>query len=231
MQPFTDNCRNHFRDDHFSMEGRQYHPWWIIKGKQVDTFVVPPHYRFFTVPVSRKGFGSQTFVSFLDSDNKEVSRFKDRLLRYIQDAEAGNYPGLRRGKKPHIDQIQKIKIERAAIDAAARFYGEQGYDVISVEREYAGYDLEARYKSDTLLIEVKGTNHRTNDTTVNLSPNEYRKSRSRKRQYRICIVTNALSSAQVNDFLWDTEEKAWRDENTGKCLTVEEVISANMTIQ
>jgi hypothetical protein len=220
------------------LQGRSFHhggktisPWWIIKARHSDTFVVPPHHRFFTVPVSHKGFGSQTFVSFLDSHHQEVATFKQKLLQYIQDAESGHYPSPRQGKKPQIDHITKLKIERAAIEAAARFYGDQGYDVISVEREHVGYDLEARCKSDTLLVEVKGTNHRTDDTTVNLSPNEYRKSKSRKRQYRVCIVTNALSSPDVHDFLWDTDEEMWRDENTGRRLIVEEVVSADMTIQ
>jgi len=181
--------------------------------------------------VSHKGFGSQTFVSFLDSDHQEVAQFKVRLQQYIADAESGSYAAPRHGTRPPIDQIQKLKIERAAIEVAARYYGDQGYDIASVEREYVGYDLEARCKGEILLIEVKGTNQKADSATVNLSPNEYRKSKARKRQYRICIVTNALSSAQVNDFLWDAEEDVWRDENTGKALIVEEVVSANMTIQ
>jgi hypothetical protein len=215
----------------FQYRRRTISPWWIIKADHSDAFIVPPQYRFFGVPVSHKGFGSQTFVSFLDSGHDEVVSFKNKLLQYMNDAESGHYPSLRQGKKPLVDQVHKLKIERAAIDAASRYYGDQGYDVISVEREHVGYDLEARYKSDTLLIEVKGTNHRADHATVNLSPNEYRKSKSRTRQYRICIVTNALSVGQVNDFLWDPEEGVWRDENTGKRLSVEEATSANMTIQ
>jgi len=214
----------------FQRRGKTISPEWIIKANSADSFLVPPDQRFFTVPVSNKGFGSRTFVSFLDSNRREVADFKERLLQYITEAEAGHYPSPKRGSTPQVDQTPKLLIERAAIDSAARYYGDRGYDVVSVEKENVGYDLEATCGGEILLIEVKGTAHHDGGVTVNLSPNEYRKSKSTRRRYRICIVTAALSTPTVNDFLWDSEECAWTDENTGKRLSVVEVISVDMTI-
>ena len=215
----------------FGYRGKTIAPWWTIKTNASNTFIVPPDRRFFTVPVSHKGFGSQTFVSFLDSDDLEVADFKQRLLRYIADAESGHYREPRHGTAPPIDQVRKLAIERAAIKEASQYYGGQGYDVTSVESENLGYDLEARCKAERLLIEVKGTSHDVSAASVNLSPNEYRRSKSRRLQYRICIVTNALGSPAVNDFRWDTEGRTWTDESTGRSLSVSESISADMTIR
>ncbi len=223
--------QNPLKGRSFQYRNERINPRWIISARDSDKYVVPPHRRSFTVPVLHKGFGAQTFVSFLDSNRQEVIAFKNKLHAYTLSVEAGKYFPPRPGTKPPLDQVLKLKIERAAIEVAAKHYSDQGYDVISVERDHVGYDLEARSKSDKLLIEVKGTNQPADNATINLSPNEYQKSKSRKRRYRICIVTDALRSPQVNDFLWDAEENIWRDENTGKSLMTEEVVSANVTIE
>ena len=34
-------------------------PKWIFRARAKDAFIVPPRHRFFTVPVTHKGFGSQ----------------------------------------------------------------------------------------------------------------------------------------------------------------------------
>jgi hypothetical protein len=214
----------------FSYKGEPFTPEWIITANSGDAFLVPPHQRFFRVPVSHKGFGSQTFVSFLDSDLREVTDFKERLLQYIKEAKAGHYAPPTRGRTPQVDQARKLRIERAAIAEALRYYGDRGYNVDDVQNEKLGYDLKATF-GDTLLIEVKGTAAHVDDgVTVNLSPNEYRTSKSASRQYRIFIVSAALTTPTVNEFLWDSEECVWTDENTGKRLSVVEVVSADMTI-
>jgi Domain of unknown function (DUF3883) len=100
---------------------------------------------------------------------------------------------------------------------------------VSAERENLGYDLEATLGRETLLIEVKGTAY-DGGVTVSLSPNEYRKSKTAMRQYRICIVTGALATPTVNDFFWDSAQGMWIDENTGKRLSVAEVVAADVTI-
>ncbi len=215
----------------FTYKGETITPQWIVKAKKADTFLVPPHQRVFKVPVSHKGFGSQTFVSFLDSETKEVTVFRDQVTDYISKAEKGLFTPPTKGKKGPIDQVRKLRIEKAAIDAVADFYTDRGYDVDSVEKENVGYDLIATAGPSKLLIEVKGTSLTDSDAiTVNLTPNEYHRSKARRIQYRICIVTDCLNKPVVNEFAWKKEGEQWEDENSGAVLGIAEAVSANLTI-
>jgi hypothetical protein len=215
----------------FMYKGETIRPKWVVRAKASDYFLVPPHQRVFKVPVTHKGFGSQTFVSFLEADTREVKEFKDQLLDYISQAERGVFVTSKKGKKGQVDQVRKVKIEKAAINATSDYYTDRGYDVESVEQENIGYDLVASLGNRKLLIEVKGTSLPSDEViTVNLSPNEYRKSKSRKNQYRICIVTDCLNKPLVNEFVWNKSDEKWEDENNVSILKVTEVISANFTI-
>jgi hypothetical protein len=206
-------------------------PKWIISTKESDAFLVPPKCRTLRVPVSHKGFGSQTFISFLDSDNSEVATFRRELLKFIDNAECGRWPLSARGSKSPPDLGLKLMIETAAMEAAKYYYRCLGYDVADISRENRGYDLDAKCEGSRLFIEVKGTCSETDRASVGLTPNEYRESKNNRKRYRICIVTNALLSPEVGDFSWDAEGDVWRDENTGKCLDIKEAISANLTIR
>ena len=215
----------------FTHDGKTIPPEWVFRANASDAFLIPPEKRSFRVPVSHKGFGSQTFVSFLDSGLGEVVAYRDSLLRYIREVESGRYPQRKRGKRPQVDQVRKILIEEAAVEAAINHYSQLGYEITDVQKDNVGYDLKARYEREVLFIEVKGTARDVGKgVTVNLTPNEYRKSRQAKRRYRICIVTSALHNPTLHNFAWDHMEKAWVDEKRGKMLQIAEVVSADMTI-
>jgi hypothetical protein len=215
----------------FTYNGETIRPEWIVTAKESDCFLVPPLQRVFKVPVTHKGFGSQTFVSFLEADTVEVKEFKEQLLDYISKAERGIFVVHRKGKKAQVDQIKKIKIEKAAIDASSDYYVNRGYDVKSVEKENAGYDLVASSEHREILIEVKGTSLTSEKIiTVNLSPNEYRKSKAQKNKHRICIVSDCLNDPNVHEFAWNKSEQQWEDENSGSILVVAEKVSADFTI-
>ena len=216
----------------FKYKGKRIRPEWVVRAKASDCFLVPPNQRCsFRVPVTHKGFGSQAFVSFLEADTLEVKEFKEQLLNYISQTERGVFISPRKGKRWQVDQVLKVKIEKTAIDAAMEYYSNRSYDVKSVEKENRGYDLIASSGHRELLIEVKGTSLILDKcVTVNLSPNEYRKSKYQKNQYRICIVTDCLNKPLVNEFVWNKSEEQWEDENAGSILKVDEVVSANFTI-
>ncbi|MGD1019752.1 MAG: DUF3883 domain-containing protein [Verrucomicrobiia bacterium] len=220
-----------FSERSFTYRGKTIRPEWIVKADAENCFRVLPRQRVFRVPVTHKGFGSQTFISFLKADIKEVKVFKAELLNYIAQVEKGVYVAPRKGRKWRIDQARKLRIERSAINVVSDYYINRGYDIRSVEKEHVGYDLVASLVRRRLLIEVKGTSF-TSDTviTVNLSPNEYQRSKSQRRRYRICIVTGCLSSPIVHEFVWNDSDVEWQDENSGTSLGVAEVISANLTI-
>lgn len=219
------------RGHEINYEGERVRPSWLIRAKNTDAFLVPEHKRLFTIPVMHKGFGSQTFVSFLDSGLKEVEKFKCTLLEYIQNAESGRFTSQSRGTKSIPDPEHNARIEKAAVDAVAEYYAERGYDVTSVETEKCGYDLIAQSKTARLLVEIKGTSQPGGrGITVSLTPNEYRVSTAKRTAYRICISTGCLTKPRVHEFVFNTLTKQWEDEQSGTILNFKEVVSADVTI-
>lgn len=223
--------QDHIEGREFNYENEIIRPQWIIKAKATNSFLVPPHERLFKVPVRQKGFGSQTFVSFLDSGLSQVKVFRKELLEYVKLAEKGIFKARRKGKRTPVDKVKKLRVERAAIENAIDYYVNRGYDVKSVEKDNVGYDLVASSGTSELLVEVKGTSIDSEGVTVNLSPNEYRTSNLRKKRYRICIIKDALGTPFVHEYIWNKESQLWEDENTGTSLSIAEVVSANMTIE
>lgn len=215
----------------FNYDGVRYRPGWHIRVRRSDATLIPPIERTFAVPVTHKGFGSQTFVSYLQQNNPEVNQFKRQLLQYIERVEAGDYSPPHRGDRQHIDQDTKLLIEKNAVDAAMEHYSTHGYDVTSVESEKIGYDLLATKGTNRLYIEVKGTcTANATSVTVGLTPNEYRMSKKAKKKYRICIVCNALESPELNEFVWKEADECWFDDRTLRKLKIQELTSANLSI-
>ncbi|WP_103918512.1 hypothetical protein [Candidatus Venteria ishoeyi] len=89
----------------FTYDGENYYPRYHIRARATDAFLIPAQRRNFQVPVTHKGFGSRTFVSFLDKDIKEVNTFKKLLIEYIERAERGNFASPNRGKRGVIAAI------------------------------------------------------------------------------------------------------------------------------
>lgn len=217
---------------HFDYDGETYHPGYLIRARAEDAFLIPVQQRFFPVPVTHKGFGSQTFVSFLAKDEiEEVRNFKISLENYIGNAENGDFTLPNRGRRGNIDTETKSIIERSAINCTVDFYVNRGYDVESVESDNIGYDLAASNSKETLHIEVKGTSVRTQaDVNVILTPNEYKTSKKQKEKYRICIVINALENPEIFEFTWDRNQGCWFSEQSLSSLDIAESTAANLRI-
>jgi hypothetical protein len=215
----------------FNFNGILYNPGWYIRTKYSDATLIPASERNFIVPVTHKGFGSQTFVSYLQHNSPEVQKFKKQLLQYMARVEDGDYSSPYRGKRQPIDQEIKLRIEKSAINTAIDYYTRHGYNVESVEADNVGYDLLAEKGSNTLFIEVKGTSAVGTDAViVGLTPNEYKISKKAKLKYRICIVCNALGTPYLHEFLWKEANESWFDERTLQRLEIRELTSANLTI-
>lgn len=215
----------------FVYDGKTQRLGYIVRAKATDAFLVPVQHRTFRVPVTHKGFGSQTFVSFLDQDLPEVEDFRQKLLAYSTEAEEGRYHIANRGRRQAVDAETKARIEATAIEAAVEFYLDRGYDVTSVEAENTGYDLVAVRRSEELHIEVKGTSAGSQeDIAVTLTPNEYSSSKTKRRKYRIVIVYAALDSPQLLEFYWNSDEAAWFSEQSLSFLRITESTSATLSI-
>ena len=107
-----------------------------------------------------------------------------------------------RKPKPSINVEAKIAVEKAAISAVTSYYKEQGYTIYSVESENKGWDLEAYKGKSMLRIEVKGLSG--SDLSVHITKNEYSQMKSANNyNYRLCVVTNAVSSPRLWTFAYD----------------------------
>lgn len=111
------------------------------------------------------------------------------------------------------------------MEIVIRYFESLDYIVISTEKDNVGWDLEARRNEEVLLLEVKGLSG--NVLSIEMSPNEYKKSTEFHAVYMLCIVTDALSSPDIIFFRFDNSDRIWRSSD-GKCLQTEERIAARV---
>jgi len=215
----------------FKHKGKSENVGWYVKAPITRAKLLPPRFRIFPWPATQPGFGSTTFVSFLEGHDPEVQRYRAKLLAYIKRVESGHLGPPARGKRPSPDNDLNLKIERAGVAKAMRYYDELGYSVESVEKERCGYDLVARSGATELLVEVKSTSVRLpSEACVGLTPNEFLKSRVHRATYRICIVLDALGKPELREYQWNSKSKVWFDLTSISHLSVQIVQAANLTI-
>ncbi|MEE1241882.1 MAG: DUF3883 domain-containing protein [Bacteroidaceae bacterium] len=145
-----------------------------------------------------KGFMGQSNIWYADNETEKVVNFRKLVVDYIN-----NYVKPKsRMPKPDINVEAKIVVEKAAISAVTSYYKEQGYTIYSVESENKGWDLEAYKGKSMLRIEVKGLSG--SDLSVHITKNEYSQMKSANNyNYRLCVVTNAVSSPRLWTFAYD----------------------------
>lgn len=136
----------------------------------------------------------------------------------------------RRGTLPRQpDVFKRLKLEREAVALATKWYEGQGYTVTSVERDRAGWDLEAVSESHRLLVEVKGLSGR--QVSVGLTPNEYKMMRAKvnRKAYRLFIVTSGFGPKPVqHEFFYSNNPARW-EAMDGRTLKIRELVGAIAT--
>jgi hypothetical protein len=216
----------------FKYKNKTMTPGYHIRALAQNATLIPVNNRVFPVPVTHKGFGSQTFVSYLERDNNEVKKFKEQLKQYIIDVGNGEYSPPNKGKRKPIDQESKLLIEKTAIDKSIEYYRERGYDVESVEKDNVGYDLLATKGKAKIFIEVKGTSVKEiKDISIGLTPNEYKKSKLSHQKYRICIVPDTFGEPIVYEFKWNSAKEKWFNEHFLVELSIHEMVAANLNLK
>lgn len=133
-----------------------------------------------------------------------------------------------RNKRPlqrQTDPFKKQQVEIAAVEATIKHFETLDYIVISKEKDNVGWDLEATNNSETLLIEVKGLSGSI--TSIELTPNEYKNSIDKKANYKLSIVTNALTNPKLEIFSFNVQLNCWTNQQNEKLLT-EEKVAARM---
>ena len=64
-------------------------------------------------------------------------------------------------------------------------------------------------------------------TSVELTPNEYKNSIDKKLHYRLCILTNALTSPLLEVFSFNEQSESWKNELDEQLLT-KEIVAAKI---
>lgn len=137
------------------------------------------------------------------------------------------------------DPAARKRIEVAAVEYATRYYqsiagGER--QVVSVEREALGWDIEAVGSNDRLKVEVKGV--AGNDCSVELTPNEYRAmlSAQHRKVYVVFVVTGLGGNhPQAHIFRYDrdlssADNPAWVSQR-GQRLHIQPRMAARLSLK
>lgn len=182
-------------------KARIYSSWRIQNShyyhgvaKYKDIHLIPEDDRIFRLPDT---FGRSSL--YYISTHPEKTSLQLKLEKYIanngivlntkKNERKENKVGIRRQS----DLDKKILVEQKAINVAKQFYGEryEKHNVLSVEKENKGWDLEVRTKKGNLRVEVKGLSGK--DVVIELTPNEYKIFKQRNLNYQLFVVTEALS--------------------------------------
>lgn len=106
-----------------------------------------------------------------------------------------------------MDIEKKRQVEKNAITQVIKEYSDRGFNVISVESENLGWDLEATYKKIKLKIEVKGLSG--SKISVEITPNEFKHMNYFKDSYRLCVVIECLSNPITHVLSYSIEKEDW----------------------
>ncbi len=210
--------------DYIDIKGREYS--FSAKAKYEDCVLLADDERTFEVLRSKdgqKGFLGRPRVWYGDYDSPEVKHHVADILAYIKNYQRGER-GKINVKTFKVNAEQNKKVEEAAVNVVIDHYKQLGYKVKSVEKDNKGWDLEATKGKSTRRIEVKGLSG--SEISVRISRNEYEKMTAKNNSdYRLCVVTKALTSPYLTTFVFDGEK--WVSESDSSLsLSIDEQIAA-----
>jgi hypothetical protein len=201
---------------------------YFTQAKEVDCQLLPIDARKAIVRRRVKHWMGQSNVWY--AQNNPV--FVRQVLQYINGGPRPDIipplPGSKGKSGPlQPDPLKRLQVEKAAITCVSTYYAQLGFEIKSVEKDNMGWDLTATDQESSLRLEVKGLSG--TDILTELTPNEYEKSGIHQRDYRICIVTNALEKPRLSIFSYSNDMEKWSDIN-GVILQFEERKSARIFI-
>lgn len=193
---------------------------YYVTARTADSVLLDVDERLLRVPTGKGAMGQQnTWMPEPDSSFSTlihtcVDRFRKTGV-FLPERPA---PKPRSGRAWQPDLEKRLGVERAAVSCVAKHYEKAGYVVESREKENVGWDLEARRDDICLKLEVKGLSG--SGGVTELTPNEYAMSLKYRDDYRVCIVTNALSKPVLHVYHYSDHRKAWVDDD-GDALGLE----------
>lgn len=171
--------------------------------------LLPVDERTLEVPRQVRGGMGQSNIWYADSP--QSAPLVKRIVAAISGKFVRRRTGGSRGRKQ--DQERKAKIEKAAIRACCDHFESLGYEVVSVEKDNLGWDLQAKSGRSTLRIEVKGLSGTT--FLVDLTSNEYQAFMQQADDYRLAVVLNALKTPELSICRYSQEQDIWLVEGRG----------------
>lgn len=181
-----------------------------FKAKADDAELLPIDSRTFEIRKHKSGYMGQSNIWYADSE--EGKPVVEGVLALV---DGSSTPP--RAKTRKTDPEHNVKVEKAAVRTVRKYFERLSYTVESVERDNVGWDLEAKFGVRRCLrIEVKGLSG--SGPVVELTPNEYEKFQEEADDYRLAIVTDALSrtprlmicrfSGELREWIVEMEGKA-----------------------
>lgn len=195
---------------------------YFAECNQKDATLLTEDERVFEVPRGKDGFGQRN-IWYASNNRTFVSKVNDYIFK-------GLIPTVirkRKGKPFQVDSIKRKKVENAAIKHIYDYYSKLGYDIKSVEEEKVGWDLEATKGKTKLLLEVKGLSGF--EISVELTHNEYTQLKANKNNFRLCVVTSALTKPTGFVFSYSNTDKIWTDEKQKRKLNFNDLTAARVT--
>lgn len=177
-----------------------------------DAFLVPTMQRtqeVFHIPDDGPGQSNVWYVQEYGNPS-----FLNNLKKYIANPKA-KLPTTPRNKITGTawqqDVEKRKQVEWAAMETVQEYFEEQNFEVSYRHTENVGWDLEATINNSTLLLEVKGLSGTFG--SVELTANEYKNAKQHKRNYRICVVSNALNIAHKKLDIYFYQNGNWVNDN------------------
>ncbi|TVT36802.1 DUF3883 domain-containing protein [Hymenobacter setariae] len=177
--------------------------------------------RLLPVPRGKGAMGQSNVWYALDNLD-----FVNQVIEYI--ASDGLLPpkGKVKGKRPtQADPLVRLEVEKKAVEITWAYYKSLDYELNTVERDKVGWDLTATNGKIKLKLEVKGLSGPA--VAAELTANEYKNLLIDRPNYRVCIVTNALTKPKLHIFSYSRTTDRWESEE-GLPLVFEEVVSARV---
>jgi hypothetical protein len=173
--------------------------------------------RTIQIPRQTKGGMGQSNVWYGDS------KFGRDIATEVKALTKGKHISKTTKKPRGTDPEHNSKVEKAAVNFVWEYYEGLGYSLDSVEKDNAGWDLEASQNKIKLRIEVKGLSGK--NPSIEISPNEYKALSAKHCNYRLAIVTNALSEPKLHICRYSQENAAWKisSDNSASVDIVEKV--------
>ena len=191
-----------------------------------DSLLLPPDARTLLVPRGKGGIG-QSNVWYADEAPEFVAKVRAYIKSYVGGGRLPKPPQTSPKPPRQLDLLKRLEVERIAVELTWGYYYALGYELKSVEMEKVGWDLDAIIGKVHFKLEVKGISGP--NLVVELTSNEYHHLKADRTNYRLCIVTEALTNPQLHIFTYIREKDKWISIE-GKMLTLAEVTSARAYI-